>query len=40
MINYEVAATIIRQRTGHKLDEWNMFVDVLKELPYLMDIMS
>lgn len=40
MINYEVAATIIRQRTGHKLDEWNMFVDVLKELPYLMEIMK
>ena len=40
MINYEVAATIIRQRTGHKLDEWNMFVDVLKELPYLMEIMQ
>lgn len=40
MLNYEVAATIIRQRTGHKLDEWNMFVDVLKELPYLMEIMQ
>lgn len=40
MLNYEVASTIIRQRTGHKLDEWNMFVDVLKELPYLMEIMQ
>lgn len=40
MINYEVAATIIRQRTGHKLDEWRTFVDTLKDLPYLMDIMS
>ena len=40
MINYEVASTIIRQRTGHKLDEWKVLVDALKDLPYLMDIMS
>lgn len=29
-MDYEVAATIIRQREGHKLDEWNEFVKVLK----------
>lgn len=40
MINYEVAATIIRQRTGHKLDEWRTLVDVLKDLPYLTEIMT
>lgn len=40
MMNYEVASTIIRQRTGHKLDEWKVLVDALKDLPYLMDIMS
>lgn len=39
MMNYEVASTIIRQRTGHKLDEWKVLVDALKDLPYLMDIM-
>ncbi len=37
--NYEVAATIIRQRSGHKLNEWNTFVDILKKnLPYLVEI--
>ena len=40
MMNYEVASTIIRQRTGHKLDEWKVLVDALKDLPYLMDIMK
>lgn len=39
-MNYEVAATIIRQRTGHKLDEWNEFVKALKELPYMAEIMG
>lgn len=39
-MNYEVAATIIRQRTGHKLDEWNEFVKVLKGLPYMAEIMG
>ena len=37
-MNYENAATIIRQRTGHKLDEWNEFVSILKELPYIKEI--
>ena len=37
-MNYENVVTIIRQRTGHKLDEWNEFVKVLKDLPYVMDI--
>lgn len=32
-MNYENVVTIIQQRTGHKLDEWNNFVDILKELP-------
>ena len=36
-MNYEVAATMIRQRTGHKLDEWRVFVEMLMNLPY-MDI--
>ena len=40
-MNYEVAATIYRQRKGHKLYEWSDFIDtLLKELPYLPDIMG
>jgi hypothetical protein len=38
--NYETAMTIIRQRTGHKLDEWHIFVDALKELPYMKEFMD
>ena len=39
-MNYEVAAAMIRQREGHKLDEWNQFVKVLKGLPYMAEIMG
>ena len=39
-MNYENVATIIRQRTGHKLDEWNNFVDILQKLPYVEAIMG
>ena len=39
-MNYENVMTIIRQRTGHKLDEWNQFVEILKELPYITEIMK
>jgi hypothetical protein len=38
--NYETAMTIIRQRTGHKLDEWHTFVDTLKELPHMKEFME
>lgn len=34
-MNYENVMSIINQRTGHKLDEWNDFVKVLKNLPYV-----
>lgn len=37
-MNYENVFTIINQRTGHKLDEWNTFVRVLKTFPYVKDI--
>lgn len=38
-INYEVAANMVRQRTGHKLDEWNEYVDyLLDNVPYLKEI--
>lgn len=39
-MNYENAATIIRQRTGHKLDEWKVLIESLEKLPYLKTIME
>jgi len=39
-MNYENVMTIIKQRTGHKLDEWNELVDILYELPYVREIRS
>jgi hypothetical protein len=39
-MNYENVVTIIRQRTGHKLDEWNDLVSVLKDLPYVKEIID
>lgn len=38
MLNYEVASTIIRQRSGHKLDEWNTLVEMLIDLPFMYEI--
>ena len=37
-MNYENVVTIIKQRSGHKLDEWNTFVTILKDLPYIKEI--
>jgi len=37
---YENVVTMIRQRTGHKLDEWRNFVGILKDLPYVREIMD
>ena len=37
-MNYENVFTIIKQRTGHKLTEWNEFVKILKTLPYVKGI--
>ena len=39
-MSYEVVFKIIRERTGHKLDEWNDFVSILKELLYVKEIME
>lgn len=39
-MNYENAVTIIKQRSGHKLDEWNNFIDILKGLPYINEILG
>ena len=37
-MNYENVMTIITQRTGHKLNEWNDFVKILLDLPYVKEI--
>lgn len=37
-MNYENVMSIIEQRTGHKLDEWNLLIDELRKLPYVNDI--
>ena len=39
-MNYENVYTIIKQRAGHKLDEWREFVVILSKLPYIDDICS
>jgi len=39
-LNYETAVQIIRQRTGHKLDEWHKFIEVLWDLPYMREIVG
>ena len=39
-MNYETVVSIISQRTGHKLDEWNHLVETLKDLPYVQEIMK
>lgn len=37
-MNYENVVNMIKQRSNHKLDEWREFVNILKELPYVMEI--
>ena len=39
-MNYENVVTIIRQRTNHKLDEWNNFIEFLKDLPYIKELLD
>jgi hypothetical protein len=39
-MSYETVFKIIKERIGHKLDEWNEFVYILKDLPYVNDIME
>lgn len=39
-MTYEVVFKIINERTGHKLDEWNEFVEILKDLPYVKEIIK
>ena len=39
-MNYENVVSIIQLRTGHKLDEWNAFVEVLRGLPYVDELIN
>ena len=39
-MSYETVFKIIKERTGHKLDEWDDFVKELKALPYVKEIMG
>ena len=39
-MNYENVVSIIRQRSGHKMFEWNQFVEILKDLPHIREIME
>ena len=39
-MNYENVVSMIHQRKGHKLDEWRKFIDILKNLPYVKEIME
>ncbi len=40
MMSYETVFKIIKERSNHPLDEWNDFVEVLKGLPYMQEIMK
>lgn len=37
-MSYENVFTILRQRKGHKLDEWNILCETLLKLPYVKQI--
>ena len=40
-MNYENVITMIKQRTGHKLDDWNDFIHkLLVKLPYIEEIID
>jgi hypothetical protein len=37
-MNYENVASIIKQRTGHKLDEWHDLIEVFNSLPFVPEL--
>lgn len=39
-MNYENVFNMIHQREHHKLDEWKEFVAILKELPYIKELLE
>ena len=38
--NYETAISMIRQRTGHKLEEWHVFINELMKLPCMEEFVK
>lgn len=38
--SFENAVAMIHQRENHKLDEWRALVQILKQIPYLTDIIA
>lgn len=39
-LNYEVAYNIVKQRRGHRLDEWKEMVKALLDLPHMRDFVE
>ncbi|MBR1738306.1 MAG: hypothetical protein IJ736_15090 [Firmicutes bacterium] len=39
-MNYENALSMIEHRANHKLDEWCSFVEILKTLPYIKELIE
>ena len=39
-LSYENVMNIINQRTGHKLDEWNIFCEWIETLPYMKEFIK
>lgn len=39
-MNYENVINIIKQRTGHKIKEWDDFITELKKLPYIKELIE
>ena len=39
-LSYETVFNIIKQREHHKLDEWIKFTDILKDLPYVRELLQ
>jgi len=37
-MNYENVFNMLQYREKHKLDEWNVFCEILKDLPYIREI--
>ena len=39
-MSYETVFKIIKERTGHKLDEWHALIETLRSLPYINEIIT
>ena len=39
-LSYETVFNIIRQREYHKVDDWTTFTDILKDLPYVKELIE